>query len=101
MKTPQSNDPLSGVLRDWRVTPARNPQFRTEVRARIEAAGAVDSWGGYLRGHAVTVAGALTLAVVLGAVGGRNQARARAAAESERLANSYVQGLDARAMKMP
>ena len=43
----------------------------------------------------------VALAVVLGAFGGRSQARARVAAESERLANSYVQGLDARAMKMP
>jgi lipopolysaccharide biosynthesis regulator YciM len=43
----------------------------------------------------------LALAVVLGAVGGRSQARARAAAESERLASAYVQSLDARGMTMP
>lgn len=101
MKAPPSNDPLSRVLKDWRVAPARAPQFRAEVWARIGSAGKAESWAGYLRGHPAAVAGALALAVVLGAVGGRSQARARAAAESERLAHSYVQGLDARAMKLP
>jgi hypothetical protein len=101
MNEPQHSDSLSRTLREWRVTPARNPQFRAEVRARIEAARAVDSWSGYLRGHVVTVAGALALALVLGAVGGRNQARALAAADSARLASAYVQSLDARAMTTP
>jgi len=101
MKAPPSNDPLSRVLKDWRVAPTRTPQFRTDVWARIGGAGKTESWGGYLRGHTAAVAGALALAVVLGAVGGRSQARARAAEDSARLASAYVQGLDARAMKMP
>ena len=101
MNEPQPPDSLARALREWRVTPTRNPQFRTDVRARIAAAGAVDSWSGYLRGHAVTVTAALMLAVVLGAVGGRSQARAQAAADSARLASAYVESLDARAMKMP
>eukprot|EP01035_Chromulina_nebulosa_P065203 gene65203-89213_t len=63
MNEPQLSDSLSRTLREWRVTPARNPQFRAEVGARIAAAGAVDSWSGYLRGHIVTVAGALALAL--------------------------------------
>ena len=66
-------------MKDWRVVPTRAPQFRAEVWA---------------------VAGALALAVVLGAVGGRSQARALAAAESARLASAYVQGMDARAIVM-
>ncbi len=101
MTDPQPPDSLSRTLHAWRVTPARNPQFRAEVSARIAAAGAVDSWSGYLRGHAVTVTAALMLAVLLGAVGGRNQARSLAAADSARLASAYVESLDARAMKMP
>lgn len=101
MKAPPSNDPLSRWLKDWRVAPAGTPQFRAEVWARIGRAGQTESWAGYLRGHTAAVAGAVALAVVLGAVGGRSSARARAAAERERLAHSYVQGLDARAMKMP
>jgi hypothetical protein len=88
------------VLKDWRVAPPRTPQFRAEVWARIGRAGKTESWTGYLRGHTAAVTGALALAVVLGAVGGRMQARSLAEAESERLAHSYVQGLDARAMTM-
>ena len=53
-----------------------------------------------MRGHIAVVAGALALAVVVGAVGGRSQARALAAAESARLASAYVQGMDARAIVM-
>jgi len=94
-------DSLDQLLSAWRVQPRREPQFRTQVWARIVAARPTDSWAGYLRGHAAAVAGGLALALVLGAVGGRTQARARAAAESERLATSYVQALDARSMRMP
>ena len=68
--------------------------------ARIGGAKKTESWPGYLRGHVAAVAGALVLAVVLGAVGGRSQARALAAAESARLASAYVQGMDARAIVM-
>jgi hypothetical protein len=100
MKAPSSNDPLSRVLKDWRVLPSRTPQFRTDVWARIGGEGKTESWGGYLRGRTTVVAGALAVAVVLGAVGGRRQARSLAAEESERLANSYVQGMDARVMGM-
>ncbi len=101
MKAPQSNDSLARVLKDWRVVPTRAPQFRAEVWARIGGAAKVESWMGYLRVHPRAVAGALALAVVLGAVGGRSSARARAAADSARLASAYVQGLDARSMTMP
>ena len=100
MKAPPSNDPLSRVLKAWRVAPARAPQFRAEVWARIGSEGKTESWAGYLRGHTAAVAGALALAIVLGAVGGRSQARSLAAEESERLASAYVQGMDARAIVM-
>ena len=101
MKAPDptdSFDSLSRVLQDWRVVPARAPQFRAEVWARIGARKEAESWIGYLRGHIAVVAGALALAVVVGAVGGRSQARALAAEESARLASAYVQGMDARAI---
>ncbi len=101
MKAPPSNDPLSRVLQDWRVAPRRTPEFRSEVWARIGRAGKTESWAGYLRGHSAAVVGAVALAVVLGAVGGRMQARSLAAAESERLASAYVHSLDARGMTMP
>jgi hypothetical protein len=94
-------DSLDQVLSAWRVRPRRDEQFRTQVWARIAAGRPAESWTGYLRGHAGAVAGVLALAVVLGAIGGRSQARARVAAESDRLATTYVQALDARSMRMP
>ena len=103
MKAPDpadSFDSLSHMMKDWRVVPKRAPQFRAEVWARVGGAKKTESWPGYLRGHAAAVAGALALAVVVGAVGGRSQARALAAAESARLASAYVQGMDARAIVM-
>jgi hypothetical protein len=97
------DDPLSRVLADWRVTPRRNPQFRREVRARLAPGGtAVDgSWISYARAHVATVTALLALAVVVGAIGGHERARARLEAESGQIATAYVQSLDARAMQMP
>jgi hypothetical protein len=103
MDSSKPEDSLSRTLPDWRVTPARNPQFRAQVWQRIEAAGQGSPlpWGAYARTHARSVAGALAVAVVLGALGGREQARARVASESTRMASAYVQALDARSMRMP
>lgn len=101
MTPPNANDSLARTLADWRVAPPRNPQFRRAVWARLEGARSAPTWGSYVRGHATLVAGALALAVVLGAVTGREQARSRVAAESRQLAASYVEGLDARNMRMP
>jgi hypothetical protein len=97
------DDPLSRVLADWRVTPRRNPQFRSEVWARLASRGpaADDSWIGYARAHAATVTALLALAVVIGAIGGHERARARLEAESGQIATAYVQSLDARTMQMP
>ena len=99
---PQSpSDPLSRVLADWRVAPRRNPLFRAEVWARIEAAGRAPTWAGYLRAHGALVAGALALAVVVGAWRGREQARERDAMARATLVADYVHGLDARWMRSP
>ncbi len=100
MNAPQSNDSLSRVLKDWRVAPTRAPQFRADVWARIGAEPAALPWSTYARRHLGAVAGALALAVTVGALGGHERAQARAAAESAQLAAAYVQGLDARAMVM-
>ena len=101
METPQNPDPLSRTLAAWRVQPARNPQFRGEVWARIGAVGAAVPWGAYARRRSPALLSAIALAVLVGGFLGREQARTRAAAESARLAAAYVQGLDARAMRMP
>ena len=94
-------DSLDELLAAWRVQPRRDPQFRARVWAKVQAARSPASWPGYVRGHAVAIGGALALALMFGAMGGRSQARARAAAESERLASAYVEALDARNMRMP
>jgi hypothetical protein len=101
MNLPETRDPLSPALGTWRLAPRRNPQFRTDVWARIETARKGSSWATYARSHAALVAGVLAVAVVAGALTGREQARTRVALERDRLADSYVESMDARLMRMP
>jgi hypothetical protein len=101
MDTPQSPDSLSRTLAAWRVQPSRNPQFRAHVWARIGGAAGAVPWAAYARRHTPALVSAIALAMIAGGFLGREQARTRAAAESARLAAVYVQGLDARAMRMP
>lgn len=101
MEPSHSPDELRRELRGWRVNPTRNSTFRPEVWARIRAPAAPASWGGYVRRHAPAVAGALALATAVGAFTGREQAQARVAAARAEIATAYVQGLDARTMRMP
>jgi hypothetical protein len=99
MNDSKIDESLSRTLADWRVTPRRDPQFRTAVWARIEAARRALTWTGYLRRHAPAMAAALAVAVVLGAWIGREQARARVEADRNEIASAYVQALDARTMR--
>lgn len=99
MSASKPDESLSRTLADWRVTPPRDPQFRTTVWARIEAARRAPSWAGYVRLHAPAMAAALTIAVVLGAWIGREQARTRVEADRNEIASAYVQALDARTMR--
>jgi len=101
MNSPLQPDSISRALADWRVAPRRNPQFRAEVWARIAAARRAPSWSGYLRAHGALVAGALVVAVVLGAWRGREEARERDAMARAALVADYVHGLDARWMRSP
>ena len=98
---PSEPDRLPRVLADWRVAPARNPQFRAAVRARIETARGAPTWSDYVRAHGALVAGALAVAVVVGAWRGREQARERDAMARATLVAEYVHGLDARWMRAP
>ena len=101
MNAPEPDDSLPRTLADWRVTPRRDPQFRSAVWARLAATRRAPAWTSYARAHSALVAGALAVAVVLGALGGRERARARVEAESDRLASSYVRAMDARTMRLP
>jgi hypothetical protein len=99
MNLPQ--EPLSDALASWRIAPRREPQFRALVAARIGSARRAAGWPAFARAHAMLVAGTLALAVIIGALTGREQARTHVAADSGQLATSYVQALDARNMRMP
>ncbi len=101
MSFPNPSEPLARALSDWRVASHRNPQFRAEVWQRIEAARRTPTWTNYLRAHGALVASALMIAIMLGAWGGRERARARDAAARDALVAEYVHGLDARWMRLP
>lgn len=96
-----SPDPLDPVLGAWRVQPTRQPEFRAQVWSRVAAAGQPENWARFARAHPAVVSGALGVALVVGALSGREQARAHTVAESNKLAAAYVQSLDARTMTLP
>jgi hypothetical protein len=101
MNSPEPSDSLTRLLRSWHHPTRRNPEFRAEVWRRLERTRQPLSWPGYVRTHAGTVAALLAVAVLLGALTGREQARARVAADRQELAAGYVKALDARSMVMP
>jgi len=101
MNSPDANDPLKPLLAGWRADPPRDPKFRGRVWARIETAESPATWPGFARSHPAAIAGVVAAAAVMGAVSGRELARARIEADSSRLATAYVQQLDARTMTMP
>lgn len=101
MKTAKTNDVPERALRDWRVEPRCDPQFRAGVWARIEAMRQAPTWTGYVRAHAALATGLMVVALVSGGWIGREQARARTAADRAALAENYVRALDARTMHMP
>lgn len=100
MNAPESDGAVSQALSAWRLAPRRDPGFRAAVRARLAAPGGL-TWPGYLRLHAVTVAAACGLALIVGSWLGQKQAGERAAADRAQLAESYVRALDARTMSLP
>ena len=101
MNSPNSHDPLPGALAAWQIAPRRNPRFRAEVRARIDATRRPSAWSAYLRTHGALVAAALVGAVALGGWRGHEQARERGAQARAALVADYVHGLDARWMRAP
>ncbi|MBM3842255.1 MAG: hypothetical protein FJ397_03145 [Verrucomicrobia bacterium] len=93
-----SPDPLPPLLASWRVEPSANPGFRRAVRERLGAGVAGATWAAFARRRAPLVAGAFAVALIGGAVGGHDRARARVDEDRARLASAYVAGLDARLM---
>ena len=93
-----SPDPLPPLLASWRVEPSANPGFRRAVRESLGAGVAGATWAAFARRRAPLVAGAFAVALIGGAVGGHDRARARVDEDRARLASAYVAGLDARLM---
>jgi hypothetical protein len=88
-------DPLADALAQWRIRPARNPNFRAAVSERINQAARL-TWSNYLRGHLVGWSVAAMLALVAAGWGGRAMAQARLDAGREAMVVSYLSGLDPR-----
>jgi hypothetical protein len=101
MNSPESDNFLSRIVRDWRVAPPRDPQFRATVWTRISAARREGSWGSYAKAHAILVGATLAVALMAGGWIGREQARAQAEADRAAIVTAYVRGLDARTMHAP
>jgi hypothetical protein len=99
MASSQPND--SPDLRAWRIHPSRNPEFRTAVWARIDAARHPSTWSRFARAHAALVGGVLALAIAVGAWTGHSEAEQRANADRSALAATYVHRLDARWLRTP
>lgn len=95
MPSSPSLEPLDPLLAAWRVAPSADPEFRTAVWRRLEAA-APASWGGYLRRHAVAWSVAGALGIFAAGWTGHRAAEARLAAERERMVASYLSNLDPR-----
>ena len=88
-------DPLSRPLGSWRIAPSADPQLRTAVWARLQAARDT-RWAAYVRQHAAASCAALALAVVAGGWLGQWQAHRQAAQDRDVLATTYLSEIDAR-----
>ena len=100
MKMKPSDQKLRQVLAEWSVEPKVSGGFRPGVWARLGRARGDAAWAGFARARAVPCAVLWVVALGVGAWIGREQARGRVAVERAEMLQSYVSGLDARAMAM-
>lgn len=89
------HDSLADALHQWRVQPARDPNFRASVSQRIDQALRL-TWSSYLRGHLVGWSIAAMVALVVAGWGGRTMAQSRLDASRDAMVVSYLSGLDPR-----
>ncbi len=90
-----SRKSLVAVLRDWRVSPPPDPNFRHNVWQRLHPQ-IPASWPAYLRGHAVAWMLVTVLTVSGAALTGHAAAQIRVRADREKLAVTYLVDLDPR-----
>jgi hypothetical protein len=93
---PHENEALSRVLKThWRVAPEKNPRFRADVWARIEARRSEPAnWFGWLKQHTFSVGGIALIAVTLSIVGGNQLATAQADRVRDRMMARYAASID-------
>jgi hypothetical protein len=96
MKTLPDDENLGPLLRDaCRVHPARTPDFRAAVWARIEAVRrAPETWSAWLRLHSWRFASCALAGVVLAGAGGGWIAKVQSQRDREQLVRRYLASID-------
>jgi len=95
MNSGDNIDPLSQTLRDWKVQPRSDPNFRPAVWQRIREQSRV-TWTAYVRSHLAAWATVAIVAVSAAGWAGRSVGRAQATAEREAMVMTYLVELDPR-----
>ena len=93
MNTPHES--LHGALQGWRVSPATDPAFRSQVWERIRNRPDTP-WSDYLRAHAAVLSLASILALGAAAWSGGALARSRVRADREAIVMTYLVDIDPR-----
>ena len=94
-----SQNPLSKVLRAWRVAPPVEPNFRDRVWQRIGGQAKV-SWRSYLGAHATAWSVAALMVLGAAAYTGHAAASARMRVDRDALVVTYLVDLDPRVQAM-
>jgi hypothetical protein len=96
MNTTSEDGTLGPTLRKhWQVQPRCNPNFRTAVWARIEAARQTPAtWNAWLRLNLARFAGVTVACVVLAGAGGVWLAREQSDRNREQLVQRYLASID-------
>ncbi|MBK9991014.1 MAG: hypothetical protein IPP19_09835 [Verrucomicrobia bacterium] len=96
MNSNLNDEQLGPLLRNnWQVRPVKNPDFRTAVWARIEAARRAPlTWGAWLRLNAARFAFLSVASIAIAGAGGGWIATAQANQNREQLVQRYLASLD-------
>jgi hypothetical protein len=92
----QTDESLNRLLKEWRLDPVADPNFRAGVWRRI-AVDTAETWSTYLQRHVVGWSLLATVALSAGGWIGHARAAARNAAARDQLVIAYVQSIDPRA----
>jgi hypothetical protein len=91
MNSPMNDLQLRRALKHWSPEATLNPQFRSAVWARIDAArGAPQTWGAWLRGHLLPVSSLAAVAFAAAILVGQQAASQTAAQQRQQLLQDYI-----------